>query len=444
MAKRVGIISSSSHMITFGGAAQFIRGVYQQIFEPEGIIVDIIMDKAPADPGFIESLNLSGSVYYPEDPLPYKKHTDMFSFADSANLEKEINLRDALFLACTHNIYDMLIINSIDAVSPVQATGLQRFIPVICYTHVEFSIGLLDKSQTPFSTEFIDRYSKIMCCDNIIIGTQTEHNLEHIHKVFGQHLNVVALPMCVPERGLLDTPHNIEKEGILFSGRWEPRKRPQEFVDMIAETGLPARVMTGARGVPKFEDAFKRKGITDYIIKSGIIGQDKVDFVQSCRMVYHPSKHETLSFAVVEAIISMPAVVDSDAYWHYNLESLGLNLIKTTKHNRADIIKQEYAKVPVGQRDAVLSWVESAKEKWLAAFEDGPKPSKCNFTSVDNIFYSDFLSKLGRRPSIEDVQNAFRNRGHFKITQCKDGSYLSTTGNEPPKEEDYNLESIFD
>ena len=49
--------------------------------------------------------------------------------------------------------------------------------------------------------------------------------------------------------------HNKERSGVLWIGRWEPRKNPEEFIRVIKETKLPAKVITNTNGARKFEAA---------------------------------------------------------------------------------------------------------------------------------------------------------------------------------------------
>lgn len=431
--RRVGIISTASHFIAFGGAGQFIKGIWENVLKPQGYIVDLICDKPPADQDFLKALGFNGQVFTPDSPLPYTKHTALFSFSDGPNLEKEINLRDALFKALSTNIYDTLIVNSIEGIATVTMMGIQRYIKTVVYTHVEFSIGLLDHKLTPFSQDFIHHYGRLINTPDLIIGTQSQHNAFEIHRVHGASPRV--LPMLLPEADLLNAKP-IPKAGILFNGRWEPRKRPEEFVALIKETGLPAKVMTGPRGVAKFEAAFKEAGITNYTIRSGIFGQEKVDFIASARLVYHPSRHENFSFSCLEGMAQCPVVVDGDCYWHKNFKSEGFNLIPTTKKDRADVVKRLYY-LPVTEAQTVIA--RDYHERGTAAWsdflqEDHPhKAGKCKFTEgADNGFYGAYLQALGRPVSIEDVHNAHKNKDHFQRQQLPEGTFLSTTGQQAP------------
>jgi len=446
--RRVGIISTASHFIAFGGAGQFIKGLYEQVLKPEGAIVDLICDKEPADMEFLKALDLSGTVYYPKNPLPYSKHVSMFSFSDSANLEKEINLRDALFQALSENIYDTIIINSIEGISPVHLTGIQRFVKVVCYTHVEFSIGLMDHRLTPFSRDFIAHYGRLIGAKDFIMGTQSAYNAESIKENFDDVWEVRVLPMLLPENALL-TVVNTNKRGVLFNGRWEPRKRPEEFVALIKESGLPAKVMTGPRGVAKFEKAFKEAGITDYEIKSGIFGQEKVDFISSAKLVYHPSRHENFSFSCLEGMAQCPVIVDGDCYWHKNFESEGFALIKTTKENRAKYAKfiHEQPVEGFGQLKEGQEYDQRARKAWLELLsEDHPHtPTKTLFTANDDFLYGSYMEGLGRKPSIEDVHGAHKAKTHYKRQQLKAGTFLSTTGKQHTiKGPETSLSAFFD
>jgi hypothetical protein len=49
----------------------------------------------------------------------------------------------------------------------------------------------------------------------------------------------------------------------------------------MKESGLPCKVMTSVSSKKKFEKAFEEAGITDYDIRTGITGDEKVEFVFS-------------------------------------------------------------------------------------------------------------------------------------------------------------------
>jgi hypothetical protein len=58
--------------------------------------------------------------------------------------------------------------------------------------------------------------------------------------------------------------------------------------------------MTNSNGAKKFEKAFSDAGITNYEIKAGITGEEKVEFIGSSSVFFMPSLRENYPFAFLE------------------------------------------------------------------------------------------------------------------------------------------------
>lgn len=440
MNKRIAIISTNQHLIPFGGLGSFIKGL-NIVLKENNIVTDIVLDKEPSEKVFLEELNISGTVYYSDNVLSYSNHANTFAFKDSVNFEKTINFRNALMKAMSKNIYDYIVINSVEALDAVIALGIGNYIPVILYTHLEWMLGQKNKDQ-PFSDNMIEYYQKLMGMSNIIVATQSKFNAKNIKNLYSD--NVIVLPMPIPEEGLL-TNSSKKREGILFNGRWEPRKRPMEFIQLIKDTGLPARVMTSKKGAIKFEDALKEIECEDYIIKHSLQGQNKVDFISSCVAQYHPSLEENFPFAVLEGLCQLPVLVDGEnVYWHKGFEEYEFNLIHSNKTNRADIIK--------GIKKTNSNMVEyqnNAKKIWTKFLLNAKKDftvTSNKFTNTECGFYDDFIKSLNRIPSIEDIGTCYRNKSNFNLYNFKEGTYYSkdSIDIETIEKESTGIESFFE
>jgi hypothetical protein len=247
--------------------------------------------------------------------------------------------------------------------------------------------------------------------------------------------------MFIPEPALLE-PYDGPKEGILFNGRWEPRKRPEEFVNLCKESGMKPKVMTSTKAVNKFEKAFEKAGIKDYEIRSGIYGTEKVQFIQSCEICYHPSHHENFSFSVYEALCCLPVLVDSDCYWHQNFEDLGFYLEHSTKENRAELARKLTKKNI--QSDSVYKYHASVKKAWEDILDTKVENKDRNniFTRHNSsIYLSKWYASLGRPVSIEDIMMVHSSYKENEIIQTKDGTFISKDGSVP--EENHSLISRF-
>lgn len=432
--KRILLVSTNSHFLATGGAAQFLLGLNKGFLEKNDWRVDLLLDQPPTNKEFIERCGFSGKIFYPEKPASYGSHRSFYSFADSINYEKEANFRDGLTQAFSNCLYDAILINSIEGFAPIILSGIQKVVPVYLYTHVEFSMGLMGTKNTPFYQQFIDYYTGLMKAfdEQYILVTQTLSNHNRIEETLG--INAEVVPMYLPEAGLMSLMKSYDREGILFNGRYEPRKRPQEYIDLIKETGLPAKVMTSKKSTQKFEAKFKEAGISNYTIKTDIHGQEKIDYIKSCRFMYHPSLHENFSFSVLESMTSIPVLVDGDAPWHENFASKNFILQKSTKDNRKEIalnLYQDYNKDIDENYKSCMQYLEFINAGWSEVFSFHEiKPadkSNADFAKHDEFRYSDYIDGLGRKPSIEDFIANHRNRGCYKISQLKDGTYLSKT-----------------
>lgn len=435
--QRIAFVISSQHLIVHGGIGQFFKGFYEQVCKPNGIVVDLVLDQF-SDNEIIRAAGFEGKIYYPNHTsmAKYTKHNAIFSFDDSINFEKSINFRDSMFMASKENIYDLVIVNSIDAISGIYCLGLHRFIPVVMYTHLAMMLGNTDVKNTAFSPEFFNYFVSNSMLPGLTIGTQTKSNQRMISSVFDGRESVV-LPMPIPEVDLLDK-YVGEKDGVLFIGRHEQGKNPDVYVNAVIQSGLKAKIITNSNGAKKFKAAFDAASYTNYEIKVGIVGYEKVAFIKSAKVYFNPSVLESFGFTMLEGLSQLPTLVLEGKQWYDSFGELGFNFHKTSVANAASKLKilhdQEF------ENDANLRVAQEynarAIESWVG-FVHGIKshvPTKCKFTSNDNFFWQEFLDGLGRTVSAEDIQNGYRNRGHFNRIQSDRGTWCSASGQEMPKE----------
>ena len=226
--------------------------------------VDILLDKAPNNDGFKKLVEQSGAnVIWPNEPLRYSDHTATFAFSDTINFEKIINFRKALLEAFENNIYDMVVCNTQEAMTAAYAMTINAYIPVIFYTHLHSMIFREGQGSDVFLDSYHNFYNKHMEFNDIIIGTQSQKNIDELTKFGATNCRLLKMPMS--ERGLLE-PNHDERRGVLFIGRWEQGKNPEAYIKVMKECGLPCKVMTNNNGAKKFEKAFADVGITDYEI----------------------------------------------------------------------------------------------------------------------------------------------------------------------------------
>jgi hypothetical protein len=280
---------------------------------------------------------------------------------------------------------------------------------------------------------------------DIIIGTQSQKNIDELTK-YGA-TNCQLLPMPMSERGLLEE-YTGTKKGVLFIGRWEEGKNPEAYIKVMKEAQLPCKVMTNINGQKKFEKAFSEAGITDYEIRAGITGQEKVDFVRSSSVFFMPSLRENYPFAFLECLGHMPCVVLDNQDWSDNFDSLFFH--KTHISTAADRIKALYN---MDQPSLALDYVNQldndVAQKWIKFLDNFVgKRSNTNAAKINTyntIKYRDYIKELSRKHlAREDFESALSNRYKFiSVWYTDNDTYLSKDPTYKPIEEETGM-SLFE
>jgi len=435
--KRIAFLISDQHLIPHGGIGQFAKG-FTEMCGRLGWKVDIILDKAPTN-SFSELIKtLGANIVFPNEPLRYSDHTATFAFSDTINFEKIINFRKAILKAFETNVYDMIVCNTQEAMTASYAMTVNKYIPVVFYTHLH---SMIFREAQNFSDVFLDSYhnfyNKHMEFTDIIIGTQSQKNIDELSK-FGAN-NCILLRMPMSERGLLETSSNVKK-GVLFIGRWESGKNPEAYIKVMKACGLPCKVMTNSNGAKKFEKAFTEAGITDYEIKAGITGDEKVEFIKGAQVFFMPSLRENYPFAFLECLGHMPCVVLDNQDWSDNFDDRFFHKVNIS--DAAERIKSLYETTQVPEAlDYVRKLDDQVSQGWINFVNQfQSKISKTNVATINEyntIKYSDYIESLNRNHlAREDFESVLSNKHKFNTVIYTDrNTYLSKEENFVPKEE---------
>ena len=439
--KRIAFMISDQHFIPHGGIGSFCKG-FTEMCGRLGWKADILLDKVPNNESFTKLINsLGGNVLWPLEPLRYTNHVGTFAFSDTINFEKIINFRQVIVEAFEENLYDMIVCNTQEAMTAAYAMTLNKDIPVVFYTHLH---SMIFRKAQNFSDVFLDSYhnfyNKHMEFNDIYIGTQTQKNINEL-KSYGCD-NAVLLKMPMSERGLLER-YVGPRRGVLFIGRWEEGKNPEAYIRVMKECGLPCKVMTNNNGAKKFEKAFADAGITDYDIRAGITGQQKVDFIRSSDTFFMPSLRENYPFAFLECLGHMPCVVLDNQDWSDNFDSQYYH--KANIKNAAELIKTIYG---LNQLESALDYVkhldEQVSQGWVHfLFDFEPRKAKSNKAGINmfqTVKYSEYIQALNRKQlAREDFESVLTNRHKFRIIYTDNDTWLTTD----PSFEPIIEESLF-
>lgn len=423
--KRIGFLVSAQTLVPHGGIGQFTKS-FCNLMEANDIRVDIITDKAPQSVSTEFLTEISANVIYAPNPLSYADHGTIFMFEDSFCYERMSNFRNSVVKALSTNIYDAFVCNTYETVQVVSTLGLSDFIQTIAYTHLESQI--FEDTSNPFLEDVNEMMRKQLLMSKVTIGTQSVFNCK-------QFSNAVHLPIPLAEPTLLQK-YMVPREGVLFIGRYEPKKHPDLYLSLIKQTGLPAKIMTNANGAKKFEEQFKQLGITDYEIAIGVTGQKKVDFISRCRVAFNPSTVESFGLAFQEQLIQLPTYVLEHQRWtknfnnHYFFETDKKSMAKDvlSAYHLIDTAEKWYAKGSVEK-----AYLDEAEvfEKWNTCFDRFQCKKSTNKTSKiyrtdGTVKYADFIASLGRKLiCIDDPKSVLGNKHNFRVIHTATDTYLT-------------------
>lgn len=435
--KRVAFVISDQHFIPHGGIGSFCKSFFEMGQELNWL-VDVVLDKKPRPSKLLDYFeNSDANLIYPDGALSSSEHNSTFVFSDGFNLERSINFRKSMMKALETNLYDMIVINTPEAGLGVYDLNLGYKIPVIYYTHNENIVFFEVPETGVFNKSFNEISRRLMTLENMMTGTQTDRNKNAILAHY-PWADVRKLPMRIPELRLLQNEHT-EKDGVLFIGRWEDRKNPKLFVKVIKETGLKAKVMTNDRGKEKFEQAFSEAGIADYEIRAGIIGDEKVDFIKSAKVAFHPAIQECNPFSAFETLHSCPTIAIKEHEWWQNFE--GPIRVVSKKDSAQAVLDAYNEEFDLDKQLKIMQdWHDTIAEQWRAVMDEYhvEKTEEItqktalgkHLTSDPNpISLHDYYFKIQKRKTlgIDDVEAIYNRRSSINVWHTRTGSYVGLT-----------------
>lgn len=431
--KRIAFLMSYQHLIPHGGIGQMALS-FVRLMKENNVKVDIVTDKFDKPTEFTKTLINEGARFiYADNPLPYTKHQGIFMYGDSYCLERMINFRNSILKAFETNIYDAIICNTYETSRLMSEMGLEDCVQVINYTHLESQI--FSDTKNPFLPTVNETMRLQMMLKGITVGTQSAFNCSTLDSKL--NVPVYELPIPLPEPSLLE-PYTGKREGVLFIGRWEEGKGPEDFLEVIEKTQLPAKVMTNHNGAKKFEERLKKIGVP-YEIKESIIGQEKVNFIKSARVAFNPSTVESYGIAFLEQHIQLPTVVYDGMRWTKNFNN---NYFYTApKEGIVNLIKELYNEFETAQSyydKGALEFYTLKESKnaihWLECFEifkgKQSKSSTAGILKHKTISYADYISSLNRTTiCIDDIRSVLTNKHKFKVIYNDTDTWLTTKEN---------------
>jgi glycosyltransferase involved in cell wall biosynthesis len=306
--KRIWFLISAQNLVPHGGVGTFFSG-FASLCKKHNIKLDVIVDEEPRDVAEEMLANHQEvSIYFPENKIQ-SDHSKWCAFSsERTDLSRVMHFQLAMQKVFQLNLPDIIVSNTPESNFACQAMGLPTLFPTVFYTHLDHSVHWeMDHGLVPFHESLTDWLQKSLLYKHVIAGTQTQKNQISLQN---RNVNALELPLaCEPELWNSKYQNHPNPEGVLFIGRFEPRKNPQAFVRLIQATNLPAKVLTNRTGYRKWIEAFAEANITDYQVKHSLTGAPKLEFISSAKVAYLPSKLESFGYAALEALHFMPTVL---------------------------------------------------------------------------------------------------------------------------------------
>jgi glycosyltransferase involved in cell wall biosynthesis len=331
----------------------------------------------------------------------------------------------------------MLVCNTQEAMSAAYAMTLHSYIPVVFYTHLHSMIFRESQGSDVFLSSYHNFFNKHMEFSDVYIGTQSQKNIDELTRYGSTNCRLLKMPMS--ERQLLE-PYDGNRSGVLFIGRWEEGKNPEAYIRVMKECKLPCKVMTNSNGAKKFEKAFKEAGITDYEIKAGIVGNEKVDFIKSSKIFFMPSLRENYPFAFLECLGHMPCVVLDTQDWSDNFDSKFYHKVKLSEAYEYILALYNIRQVP-----EALEYVKSLDDQvagtWFRFMYDFEgKKTKTNTAKINDyqtIEYKEYITQLKRTQiAREDFESVLSNKHKFRVIYTDQDTWLTKDPSFEPNEQD--------
>lgn len=429
--KKIAFLVTRQHFVHTGGIGIFTK-TFCELSERMGNYVHIISDLNVRDNDLFYHLKDQCKFFHPDPQIEYTTLRNSFAFNETVNYERVINYRNAFLEACHDNIYDLVIVNDLEGLIAMHSTGMAKVVPVMFYTHNENSVFFKGVNKV-FTPEYTEMLEKMLSANDVVIGTQSVENQQRINNNIKTKVYVASMP--VPERRLLQGPSDyLSKDGLIFIGRYEVRKNPEEFVRVVKEVGCKALVLTNKTSVKSWESAFSKADITNYEIQHGLIGDEKVDFILKAKAAYHPSHIEVSPFGVLEACHSCPTFIPKESEWSENLQqyakvvSFSDAVAEIKKVMEMDSVEPLVTETLQKLRD----FDDRLEDDWNKVFEHyGPRKASTSLNQFmetnEWTIIGDFYTKHLKRKNVsyEDVASAHKTSKNYIVLNDLDRSIVS-------------------
>lgn len=185
----------------------------------------------------------------------------------------------------------------------------------VAYTHIGDIMDANNTELLDFSSDLTRAYIELLSTLDFEIGTQTTSSKEALEALMPEaKVTLLPEPFYVP-KVVYQTAD--KRKGILIISSNYDRKRFDKMFEIIAITGLPVTVCAGytGEGEHELEAMAKAAGVQGFRLLKNVPNDYLTGIIRQHKVLLHLSEIEVMPYAILEASVHIPCVVNGNAKW---------------------------------------------------------------------------------------------------------------------------------
>ena len=335
--KSVAFVCHSSIVRNNGITRFMIEGA--TILRRHGVLVDLITDNPTPE----DVASFFDAVIVPSDIAEYASQIDSAGLP-LINHDPMITERLISSIGSVGNPYSLYITNDLHSGLACEHLG----VPFINYLHTAALIG--DTNYTYLSDSYLDMERDLMSRSTVGVPTRAIRKMFPVWNTVDLGLPISDTRYFSPQKGDQKTP------SILFVGEGTRRKGADTWKSVVSRTPYTPHVVSSGEPEVQFDDLKK----VDLRRFSSSETAEKANFIRQSRMMYFPSRCETVGYVILEALLSQPVLVDRQYPWAASALEVGAELgdYAGVFQDIERLMKSRYAP------DAVTQYLSQSRVQW--------------------------------------------------------------------------------
>ncbi len=344
-----------------------------------------------------------------------------------------------IFLMLNTNIYDFVMINHGESITPV--TGffpISQMVRTFAYTHdtnvftpMKPFKGRAEECQTNYAMD------SLAFDENVDIISQKDSGYTRDNFPDNKYIKI-GMPLDVAKYHKYQNPYYSKEDAVLYLGRFhQEAKDPERWVNVMSKTGLRGIVIVpNKKNADSFQKLCDKYDFKDVEIHHDLTFDVKMQMSARCKVCYIPSKTENFPFVIYENLNLMRVVGPEERPWahdfkqefdHFILDG-GIDKAPETLKEAVRTYSNEVIKE---QHKFLLDYNEQIKKDWteylnqpsihVDSKKGQPQIIKA-LNEVNNL--PDAIKSIGRETlSFTELMTLYRNIENEKVFHLKNQSF---------------------